>query len=95
MSVKPLILSGNIAGPPSPVVEDLEYSTTYIADRNGDITETDNSGHIKNTTMLHDVSELTWLNVSNSAQLSITLKETNTTYQVLMNTVSKKNSNKQ
>lgn len=39
-----------------------------------------------NSTILHNISELIWLNTT---QPSITLNENNTVYQVLLNTVSK------
>lgn len=42
-----------------------------------------------NSTLLHDITKLTWLNVSNNTQPSITLNATNTVYQVLLNSVSK------
>lgn len=42
-----------------------------------------------NSSILHDVNELTWLSISNSTQPFITLNETNTVYHVSMNTVSK------
>lgn len=42
-----------------------------------------------NSTLLHDITKLTWLNVSNNTQPSITLNTTNTVYQVLLNSVSK------
>jgi len=41
-----------------------------------------------NSTLLHDINEITWLNLSNTTQPSITLNETNSVYQVLLNTVS-------
>lgn len=43
-----------------------------------------------NSTLLYNITELTWLNVSNNTQPSITLNTTNTVYQVLLNSVSKK-----
>jgi hypothetical protein len=39
-----------------------------------------------NSTLLHDINEITWLNLSNTMQPSITLNETNSVYQVLLNT---------
>lgn len=41
-----------------------------------------------NTMPLHSIDELTWLNVSNSSEPTITLNATNLVYQVSMNTVS-------
>lgn len=85
MSAKPLIVSG-MANPASLKTEDLDYSSN-----NGGTTESDTIDYTNNMTMVIDVSELTWLNISNSTQPSITLNGTNVTYQVLMNTVSKMN----
>lgn len=39
-----------------------------------------------NSTLLHNISEINWLSVSNDTQTSITLNATD--YQVLLNTVS-------
>lgn len=93
MSVQPLLMN-SMAGPPR-ITSAVQYSTTYIADEIVNTTETVITDYKKNTTMLHDVNELTWLNVSNSTQPSITLNATNTTYQILMNTVSKISNNNQ
>lgn len=41
---------------------------------------------LNTTSSLHNISELTWLN--NNTQPTVMLNETNTVYQVLLNTVS-------
>jgi hypothetical protein len=74
--------------------EDVEYSASEIMDMTSSISPTsvvdspaqplDNS----NSTLLHNISNIAWLNISNETQTSITLNETITPYQVLFNTVS-------
>lgn len=41
-----------------------------------------------NSTMLHKINELSWLNISNGVQPSITINTTNSVYQISLNTVS-------
>lgn len=69
------------AAPPSPVAEfeeTVDFSMQSTTRKPDDL----------NTTPVHSIDELTWLNVSNSAEPTITLNATNSVYQVLMNTVS-------
>lgn len=47
--------------------------------------ETTQLGHNLNSTSLHSIDEITWLN---STEPTITLNATNSVYQVLLNTVS-------
>lgn len=74
--------------------EDAEYSASEIMDLTSSISPTSvvdsptQSLDKSNSTLLHDISDLAWLSISNETQPSITLNETNTPYQVLLNTVS-------
>lgn len=41
-----------------------------------------------NSTLLHKINELSWLNISNSVQPYITINTTNSVYRISLNTVS-------
>ncbi|VVC40295.1 Hypothetical protein CINCED_3A001874 [Cinara cedri] len=45
-----------------------------------------NSSENLNSTILYNITEISWLNITNNSQPSITLNTTNTVYQVLLNT---------
>lgn len=44
----------------------------------------------QNSTLLHKINELSWLNISNSVQPYITINTTNSVYRISLNTVSSK-----
>lgn len=72
------------------IVQDTEISASEIVDLSTtsptSVLDSPQPPDHSNTTLLHDLSEIKWLSVSNSTQPSITLNVTN--YQVLLNTVS-------
>lgn len=82
-----------------PVFYSSPEDTAYSASENVDTTSSTSPINIvesvdsplaplDNSTLLHNISDLAWLNISNETQPLITLSKTNTTYQVLLNTVS-------
>lgn len=77
---------------PAPYIatEDTEISASEIVDDKSDsptsVVDFPQLPNESNSTLLHDISEIKWLSVSNNTQPSITLNATD--YQVLLNTVS-------
>lgn len=74
----------------SPVHDNWVVSTTPLVTHSIPETTVDSpeKDYAANVTQFHDIDELTWLNVSNNTQPTVSLNATNVAYEVLLNTVS-------